>query len=218
MHPSIVQYMDQYEREAKQRNSYRTKLGKFEIIFLEEVWGPLMNHNFQGLYAEYPFKDSKNGDRFADYVYTKGGMRLLIEIDGYTTHARNISLGDFEDHLARQNDLVLSGWLILRFSAQQVEKQPSLCQRQITQAIGSWWTQVYGSYNPEDDTLWILRKRKIVQIAQQLEGKVRTADLIREFQITGRTANNWLKRFTEEGMLTPNKVTHRTTSYQLQHL
>lgn len=142
MHPAIARFVEQFEEEALSSGSYRNKLGKYEMLFLENVFGPVFQFQFAGLKAEYPIRDFKGGDRFIDFVYLRNGIRLMIEIDGYTTHARNISPGDFDDHLMRQNDMILAGWMVLRFSASQVEKKSYICRRQLVQALGHWWTIV----------------------------------------------------------------------------
>src|SRR5665647_664457 len=140
MHPDVVRFIVNFEEEAVRKGLYRKKLGKYEVIFLELVIGPVLNYDFEGLSAEFPLKDFKGGDRFVDFIYIKNGMRFVFEIDGFTTHARDISPGEFDDHLFRQNELILSGWFLLRFSANQVERRAEQCQKQIFHAIGHWWS------------------------------------------------------------------------------
>lgn len=135
MHPAIIRFIAQIELEATRKGHYRKKLGKYEIMFLQFVLGPVLNFDFEGLSAEFPSKDFKGGDRFVDFIYIKNGLRLVFEIDGVTTHTRDISPGDFDDHLYRQNELVLSGWFLLRFSTSQVERRAEQCQKQIYHAI-----------------------------------------------------------------------------------
>ncbi|MFD2614047.1 DUF559 domain-containing protein [Paenibacillus gansuensis] len=215
MHPLTEEFVQKMERQLTERGQYRNKLGKAEIIFLDELWGPLMKYNFTGLQAEYPFKDSKNGERFADYVYVRSGVRLVIEIDGYTTHARNLSIGDFEDHLSRQNELILSGWTILRFAATQVSRDPITCQRAISQAIGYSWSQAHGEISHNSGQLWEARRRLIILLASRNDGHIESRHLTQEFHITTRTATNWLRRFAQEGLLLPVAPNKRTTSYRL---
>jgi hypothetical protein len=109
MHSTVSDFIAAFEVEAHRMGQYRQKLGKTEILFLEKVWGPAFRYNFDGLRAEFPLKDFRGGDRFPDFIYTKGGIRLLMEVDGFTTHARDITSEEFDDHLARQNDLILQG-------------------------------------------------------------------------------------------------------------
>jgi very-short-patch-repair endonuclease len=215
MHPKVAEFIDDFERHAHETGQYRKSLGKNERIFLEQVWGPAFHYQFNGLRAEYPLKDFKGGDRFADFVYTNGGMRLLIEIDDFTTHARDISPGEFSDHLTRQNDLVLSGWFILRFSAHQVAKRSTQCQRQIMQALGHWWTIFHANFSTRDMDHWSGRKRFLAQAALRQEGIIRPADVARMFNVSHRTALHWLERFTSEGFLIPIKGKVRIVAYRL---
>ncbi|TVY00347.1 DUF559 domain-containing protein [Paenibacillus cremeus] len=218
MHPNLTRYIEQLEKEAVIGGAYPKKLGRPELMFLQEVWGPVFNYQYDGLQAEYPFKDFKEGQRFVDFVYVKGGMKLLIEIDGFTTHARDISPGEFDDHLLRQNDLVLSGWLVLRFSAHLVEKQPQQCQKQIKQAIGHWWSLTKGELTTEDADVWRLRRNLLVQMAAQRNGSLKPRDVADAFQVTSRAAVNWLKRFQAEGVFTgETSKQQRTTRYILQN-
>jgi hypothetical protein len=68
MNLNLLAFIEQFEREAIEKGLYRKQLGRSEIIFLEQVWGPAFQYQFDGLKAEYPFKDAKGGQRFADFV------------------------------------------------------------------------------------------------------------------------------------------------------
>lgn len=158
---------------------------------------------FDGLHAEYPLKDYKGGDRFADFTYIRGSLKLLIEIDDFSSHAKHISPGEFGDHLLRQNDLILEGWQILRFASFHVRKSPMLCRRQIKQAIGGWWvrTQASNPFRAESrkDTL----RSMLTELALRSDAPLKAADVSRTFRISRSTAAKWLNAFAEEGIFTP---------------
>ena len=215
MDATVLKFIEKFEREATRKGLHRSKLGKSELLFLQEVWGPAFQFNYDGLQAEFPFKDLKGGQRFADFVYIKNGIKLLIEIDGFTTHARDISPGDFDDHLSRQNDLILSGWLVLRFSAHQVEKHPQICQSKLKQAIGHWWSLTKGVFSIGDTNLWNIRKQLIIQIALQHKGKIKPIQVVNEFNISSRSAVDWLKRFVTDGDFIVTPSPKRVVTYQL---
>ncbi|MFD0693749.1 hypothetical protein ACFQZT_06555 [Paenibacillus sp. GCM10027628] len=147
-------------------------------------------------------------------------MKLVIEIDGFTTHARDLSPSDFDDHLMRQNDLVLSGWLLLRFSANQVIQRPIICQRQIKQAIGHWWSvlraEAAGSTGRTD--VWQLRKQQIISLALHQGGIIRPADLTSALGTHPRTAAKWLKRLSLTGDIQADKHQERITRYWIPRL
>lgn len=216
MHLNLVRFIEEFEREAALKGLYRKQLGHSELIFLKEVWGPAFHYNYDGLKAEYPLKDFKGGQRFADFVYIRNGVKLLIEIDGFTTHARDISPGDFDDHLVRQNDLILSGWLVIRFSSHQVEKRSHICQRQLKQALGHWWSLTHANFSAEDADIWKVRKHLVIQLAMRLNGKIKPCEIAAQFQIGNRSAVDWLKRFTAEGEFTSTSSGKRTTVYYLK--
>jgi very-short-patch-repair endonuclease len=216
MHPNVKQYIDQFERDAVLAGSYRSKLGSAETAFLDLVWGPAFHYDFFGLKAEYPFKDYKGGQRFADFVYIRYGMKLVVEIDGYTTHARDLSPGAFDDHLQRQNDLILSGWLVLRFSANQVTSRPQVCERQLKQAIGHLWTETNIAMSTERANVWALRKAQLLQLGRYGEGYLSASDVTASLKVSRRTAAIWLKRLAAEGCISPVQAgQQRVTRYRL---
>jgi very-short-patch-repair endonuclease len=214
MHSEVERFITAFEQDAIRTGNYRKQLGKYERIFLEEVWGPAFQYNFEGLQAEYPLKDFKGGDRFVDFVYLKSGMRLIFEIDGFTTHARDISPGDFDDHLLRQNDLILSGWLLLRFSANQVERRSTQCQKQILQLIGHWWSLTQNAANQGAYT-WSERRKQIIQLALRKEGAIRAKDVKEAFNLNQRTALNWLMRLVRENVFTEVKPNERIIGFRI---
>jgi len=215
VHPAVEAYVRKLEEEAIRKGSYRKKLGPNEIAFLEYVWGPEFDYNFEGLQAEYPLKDYKGGERFADFTYIRGTLRLLIEIDDFTTHARNISPGEFGDHLLRQNDFVLDGWIVLRFSAYHVKKHSMLCRRQLKQAIGGWWvrTQADNPFRGEGRTSAM--RGVLTEMALRTGAPLKPAEVARAYKISRSTAMKWLVKFTEEGLFLPEKANKKVIGYRL---
>ena len=59
-------------------------------------------------------------------------LRIAIEIDGKAYH---LFSEDWEDDLERQNDLVLDGWLVLRFSARVIRDHPEVVARRVRKAL-----------------------------------------------------------------------------------
>lgn len=216
MHVELVNFITKFEEKARRIGQLRRTIGKAELAFLEKVWGPAFQYNFDGLEPEFPWTDFKDGERYADFVYTKGGIRLLIEIDGYTTHAKNISEKVYEDHLERQNDLVLQGWLILRFSARQVMQKPMLCQLKITQAIGHWWSILNKDLYDTGIDFWTYRKKIVIHAAYQAGGVIHIADFVRIFRIPARTARDWAYRFVRDGLIEPIRPRQQIAGYRLK--
>ncbi|WP_199623987.1 DUF559 domain-containing protein [Paenibacillus alkalitolerans] len=216
LHPAVLEFVKKTEFEAKMKGSFRKELGHSEKRFLQNVWGPCMNYSFEGLYAEYPFKDFKGGLRFVDFLFMLGLIKLIIEIDGYTTHARDISKGDFNDHLIRQNDLLLNGWFLLRFSADMVENHPEKCRAQLMQALGFLWSRHRLMLEATGKASWQQRKQAVYHLAKQNGGIIRPIQISKELSIHRHTAVQWMQKFTEEGIFEAISANQRITSYKLK--
>ena len=81
--------------------------------------------------------DFKDGKRYLDFAYIRPGFRICIEIDGYGPHLKNSSRWQFSDSLERQNQLVIDGWTVLRFSYDQVKEKPRRCQQFVPKEVAS---------------------------------------------------------------------------------
>ena len=58
--------------------------------------------------------------------------KLAVEIDGREFHTEAV---DFENDRWRQNDLVNTGWRVLRFTARMLQEAPHLVLAVITEAL-----------------------------------------------------------------------------------
>lgn len=217
MHTAIAAFIHRFEEEAIRSDSYRTKLGVNEIAFLEHVWGPEFQYRFDGLKAEYPLKDYQGGERFADFVYVRGSLRLLIEVDDFASHAGQITPWKFGDHLLRQNDLTLAGWVVLRFSAFHVNKSPMLCRQQIKQAIGNWWVQSLSGNPFQGASRTAALRDELIEMALRQGGVVKPSEVARALGISRTTAMKWMQRFSEEGLFLPVRSTYKVVGYSLSN-
>ncbi|WP_274365138.1 hypothetical protein [Paenibacillus thermotolerans] len=190
-------------------------MNHIEVMFLSEVFGPEMNYDFSGLEPQFPFKDYRDGNRFADFLYCKGPIKIIIEIDGRTWHVTHISDEEFDDHQERQNDLILSGgYLLLRFTANMIQKKPMLCRRQLMQAIGRCYATATGQLPLEIGDIWSYRKTAVKLLADKHPRMIKPADVAAEFGINRRTAVYWLRRLVQDGNLEPMKSNKRIVGYK----
>ncbi|QJD87509.1 winged helix-turn-helix domain-containing protein [Cohnella herbarum] len=112
-------------------------LGHAPKLFLKNVWWPLFGH-LSDLIPEFEVRDFKDGYRYLDFAWIYNGVEIAIEIDGFGSHWRDIDRWQFDDHLFRQNDLVLDDWIVLRFSFDAIKDHPRRCQQMILHAKGKW--------------------------------------------------------------------------------
>jgi hypothetical protein len=135
-------YEEWLRRHMERRTGERRKrlaegLGYLEKLFLSDVWWPSFG-NLRDLHPEFEVSDFKDGTRFLDFAYVAGSLRMCMELDAFGTHHRDIDRWQHSDHLDRQNDLLIDGWKLLRFSLVKIKQNPRHCQQKLQQALGRW--------------------------------------------------------------------------------
>ena len=77
-----------------------------------------------------PARQRRVGPHRVDFAYD--GERVLIEADGRATHGTSEA---FEADPVRQNELVLQGWTVLRFTWRQITQDPDYVADTIRRAV-----------------------------------------------------------------------------------
>ncbi len=183
-----------------------------EKLFLTNVWWPSFK-NFIGLSAEYEVSDFKDGRRYLDFAYHTEGYKICIEIDGYGPHWKDIDQQKFSDHLIRQNHLVVDGWIVLRFSYENVRDKPKRCQQIIQQLLGRLSGLSFVRLTPIEKALY--------DLACAANAPIMPSRLAASLGICRKTAARHLRKLGEKGLLMPilpkqkrDKV-GRTVRYQV---
>lgn len=182
--------------EAKRR---LVEHGHAERMFLRQVWWPAFG-SFEGLYPEYEVRDFKDKWRYLDYAYLSQGFKVCIEIDGYGSHWRDADRWRFADHLMRQNQLVIDGWLVLRFSYDDVMEKPRRCQQTVQQLLGRRGLTDKGLHQTLQPT-----EQAILRAAFGSLGEVKVVQIAATFGIYRKTAAKHLKALAAKGYLLPVK-------------
>lgn len=218
IHPEVRHFISEYEQAAKQKRLIRKKLGHSEMNFLNHVFGPVLNYDFRGLRAEYPFQDYSGGDRFVDFMYERGPVKVIYEIDDYQSHAGGISKSKHNDHIKRQNDLILQGWLLLRFTFDQVINEPMTCQSKVQQSIGHCWALHNRKRDMSGREQWLQQKQLMILYAQEHGSSLHVIHFAQAHHISRHTALRWVKRASEEGILVPTYPDKKTSYYTLSDI
>lgn len=94
-----------------------------EKLFVREFLFPLLGkENIKFVVPQYPFLDSEGRTRRIDFAIVKDGKKLALEVNGETYHAEGIIPNEmFDDNLNRQNEILNSGWHLLRYSFNQLQ-------------------------------------------------------------------------------------------------
>lgn len=179
-----------------------------EDLFLKNVWWPAIGH-LDHLHAEFEASDYKDGQRFLDYAYIREPYKLCIEIDGYGPHCRDADRRQFADSLMRQNHLILDGWIIIRFSYDDVKSKPRQCQQFIQQLFGKL-------YSLKPDTDLTLEQKEILRYMNLLRKPATPKDIGLLLDVSTKYARKLLIEMVEQRHLQPAKVTnHRVRAYKL---
>ncbi|WP_342430064.1 DNA-binding response regulator [Neobacillus sp. FSL H8-0543] len=179
-----------------------------EILFLKQVWWPLFHH-FQYLHPEYEVNDFKDGKRYLDFAYIRPAIRICLEIDGYGPHLKDISRWQFSDSLERQNQLVIDGWTVIRFSYDQVNEKPRRCQQIVQQVIGRWLGDEL------DQTTLSLVEKEVLRLAIRKGVAIFPIEVEKYLKLSDKTVKKVLSQLVTKKMLFPASGTVRVRSYRL---
>jgi very-short-patch-repair endonuclease len=179
-----------------------------ERLFLKQVWWPLFYH-FRYLHPEYEINDFKDGKRYLDFAYIRPAIRICFEIDGYGPHLKNIDRWQFSNNLERQNQLVIDGWTVIRFSYDQVKEQPRRCQQIVQQVMGRWLGDEL------DHTSLSFVEKEVLRLAIRKGEAISPIEVERYLKLSDKTVKKVLSQLVDKKMLIPASGTMRIRSYRL---
>lgn len=186
--------------------------GYAETSFLRYLWWKAFG-NFDDLHPEYEVKDFRDGIRFIDFAFIRHSLKLAIEIDGYGPHYMELSRTQFSDQLIRQNHLILDGWLVLRFSLDDIKNRPRMCEQILQQCLGKYFC---GSFAQDTSLTYI--EKEILLFANSTNRPIKPIDVQKLFQFGQGKAQRILKEMLAKAILVPaGHGTSRIRSYSLNH-
>jgi very-short-patch-repair endonuclease len=177
-------------------------------MFLSNVWWPTFRQ-FESLHPEYEIQDYRDGYRYLDFAYIQPYFRIAIEIDGLGPHWKNITKWQFADQWHRQNQLIIDGWYVIRFTYDDVSDRPRLCQQGIQQLMGRWLISAASI-----DKLTVL-EREIIRVVVRSSRAVVPRDVCFLLQISPDYAQKLLRMLVHKQWLQPASGTIRVRSYEL---
>ena len=109
-------------RNAKQLRRLLRRMSTGSKSEAEQRMATLLRRSGTGPWvANHALLDAR-GVPFAELDFAHIGLRIAIEVDGRAFHSDRRS---FESDRRRQNALVLDGWLVLRFTWEQIVNDPA---------------------------------------------------------------------------------------------
>lgn len=182
--------------------------GQAERMFLKQVWWPLFYH-FRYLHPEYEVNDFKDGNRYLDFAYIRPAIRICFEIDGYGPHLKNISRWQFSDSLDRQNQLVIDGWTVIRFSYDQIKERPRWCQQIVQQVIG----RLLGDGLDQLSLSFV--EKEVLRLSIRKGEDISPIEIQKHLKLSDKTVKKILSQLVDKNMLIPASGTSRIRSYRL---
>lgn len=117
------------------------KMNDIEKTFVEDIFYIYAGENgLNYLDVQTPLEDYQLKKRKLDFTIKTNRYKYVIEIDGYTYHAEGasrVSPEYFDDLLVKQNDLIINGWILIRFSYNQIRNNPAFCIDTLRRAFRS---------------------------------------------------------------------------------
>jgi very-short-patch-repair endonuclease len=195
--------------EAKRR--LKEGHGHAEKLFLELVWWPIFRH-FDYLFPEFEVRDFQDGYRYLDFAFIYLSFRVCFEIDGFGPHSRDMNRRQFADQLLRQNHLVLDGWIVFRFSYDDIRDRPRQCQQIILQMMGRWFGDA------KDELNLTVHEKEIVRLAKRTIKPITPITVSQHLGICRRNAQKQLHQLVEKQVLIPEQSGNgiRIRAYRLK--
>ena len=179
-----------------------------EMLFLKQVWWPSFYH-FRYLHPEYEVDDFRDGNRYLDFAYIRPAIRICFEVDGYGPHLKNISRWQFSDSLERQNQLVIDGWTVIRFSYDQIKEKPRRSQQIVQQVIGRWLGDEL------DQTSLSIVEKEVLRLAIRKGEAIFPIEVEKYLSLSDKTVKKILSQLVEKKLLIPASGIMRIRSYRL---
>ncbi|QJD84780.1 DNA-binding response regulator [Cohnella herbarum] len=182
--------------------------GQSEKLFAQELWWPLFG-NFDFLHAEFEVPHSRNSSYYLDYAYIRTPHLINWEIDDFSSHAKNITRRGFDYEKDRQNQLMLDGWQIYRFSLDAIKERPLQCRQLILQVLG----KLYGGVYTETPELSV-KQREIMRLAVRSQQPLNPTEVSLRLRISDRHARDLLHELVRMELLEGVSGSQRIRAYR----
>ncbi len=144
---NLIEYFDKHQNKIKQDS---------EKLFIEEFLYPLLGSKIGAIEPQYPFIDSTGKHRYIDFAYQGSTNRLAFEVNGESYHAEGVIPNNmFDDNLFRQNEILRSGYRLLRFSYNQLQSPQwrPIVQETLKNFLGTHAPELVSDYSLEPSLL-----------------------------------------------------------------
>jgi superfamily II DNA or RNA helicase len=148
--------------------------------------------NARLLVPQFPVEDIYAANRYIDFALRTVDVKLAFEIDGVTWHVPDPKrIGQYEDHLLRQNSLVHQGWRVFRWTDRQINQEPE----QVKEELALFLERIPGllsfdDFLPKQSGVFLelrLHQAEALQALEDLRARGNTIALLPHAQGSGKT-------------------------------
>ncbi|MCD9020240.1 hypothetical protein [Cohnella silvisoli] len=120
LHPNVTRWIERNLSKADEAK-YGLEVG----VFLQELWGPMVNYDFSDLKVGYPLSRSRLP--FCLHIYpSKSRTLVAFQFVGDEIVERRCSIKQYNDYLHRERELTIAGWLGIAIIREMLEHISSL--------------------------------------------------------------------------------------------
>jgi hypothetical protein len=129
LHPKVTRWIEQ-----SLKGDAVAKYGLEVGVFLQELWGPVVNYDFSDLKIGYPLRRTRTP--YCLFIYPSEFQSLMaFQFVGDEIVERKCSLKQYSNYISRERDLTVKGWQTLTFIHELLEYDNTLNRQYLMNAI-----------------------------------------------------------------------------------
>ena len=195
------------ESNPRRREILKKGLSHGTIKFLQTIWYPVIG-NLDHLYPEWEIRDFGNRYRYLDLAYMPGGAKGCIEIQDYSSHARDIEAWRFKDLCLKHAYLSLDDWITLPIAYLSIVEDPSVCKKLVLSFVGKFVSV------PVHQSLDLL-ETETLRFARTVIRPFTSEELSAHLERSDRQARRVLDQLVKRNLLVVANGKQRYRTYQL---
>lgn len=166
------------------------------------------------LHPEYEVAALNGKTMYVDVAFIRGNLKVAFELDGFASHAKDVSRDNF--CWDRRRDLMLSadGWVVIHIAYDDLNERPSLIERLVRKRLASCLNQ-YESYQ-----LFSVLEREVIRLGltKKETDWFRLREVTDQLDVCADTARDVLRKLVDEKVLhVGGNAEKRVHRYKLNH-
>lgn len=129
VHPNVTRWI-----RRKLSKKAQVKYGEEVTIYLQELWGPIVNYDFEDMEVGLPLRGAHL--RYCLYLYPTGiAKKLAVQFVGDEIVERRCSYAEYQEYEWRQNELVCEGWHVLSITQELLDYNSDILRQYLSKIV-----------------------------------------------------------------------------------